>query len=275
MAGSLHGIGLRTAHYGRLLHEDLARIGRVDFVEALSENFMWRGGRPRAVLERVRRDMPVALHGVSLSIGSVDPLSADYLDELKTLVDEMEPLWVSDHLCFSSFGGHYGHDLWPLPCTAAAVHHVASRIAHVQDVLGRQIAVENVSSYLQYESDEMTEAQFVAAVVEEADCLLLLDVNNVVVSARNHGFSATEYVDAMPAKRIVQLHLAGHTEKGDWALDDHVGPTPESVWRLFDYLVRTKGSFPTIVEWDTGVPSLETYVAECENARAREAAALP
>ena len=188
------------------------------------------------------------------------------------MADWIEPLWVSDHLCFSSFGGHYGHDLWPLPCTEEAVRHVADRVSRVQEALGRQIALENVSSYVQYRCDEMPEAEFVAAVAKAADCLLLLDVNNVVVSARNHGFSAEAYIDAMPAERIVQLHLAGHTEKGEWALDDHVGPTPEVVWELFDYVVRTKGNFPTIIEWDTAVPSLEIYVAEAEKARAREAA---
>src|SRR5581483_10986318 len=203
-----HGIGLRTAHYPRVLDG----TARADWFEVISENFMIRGGRPLAVLERARAIAPVVLHGVSLSLGSTDPLSTDYLAALRTLVSRVEPAWVSDHCCWTSVGGHYAHDLLPLPFTDEALFHVAGRVRAVQDALGRRILVENVSSYLAYTHSTMPEWEFLATLAEEADCAILLDVNNVWVSAVNHGFSPDAYVDAIPPERIAQIHLAGHRD---------------------------------------------------------------
>jgi uncharacterized protein (UPF0276 family) len=269
-ARASHGIGLRTKHYPEILERGL----RADFAEAITENFVDRGGRPRAVLERVRRDMPVALHGVSLSLGGLDPLDEAHLRGIARLVQAIEPCWVSDHLCFGTFGGHYGHDLWPLPYTEEAVRNTASRIREVQDRLGQRIAVENVSSYVEYAASAITEWDFVAAVLEEADCDLLLDVNNVYVSAKNHGFDARTYVDAIPAKRIRQLHLAGHLDRGTHLLDNHGSAVPDAVWSLYRHLVARVGPVPAIVEWDDDVPSLERVLAESARARNEEADAL-
>jgi uncharacterized protein (UPF0276 family) len=265
-----HGIGLRTKHYPEILERGL----RADFVEAITENFVDRGGRPRAVLERVRRDMPVALHGVSLSLGGLDALDERHLRGITALVHAIEPCWVTDHLCFGTFGGHYGHDLWPLPYTDEAVRNTASRIREVQDRLGQRIAVENVSSYVEYAASAMTEWDFVVAVLEEADCDLLLDVNNVYVSAKNHGLDARTYLDAIPAARIRQLHLAGHLDRGTHLLDNHGSAVPDAVWSLYRHLVARVGPVPAIVEWDDDVPSLERVLAESARARDEEADAL-
>jgi uncharacterized protein (UPF0276 family) len=257
-----HGYGLRVPHYAELMQ----RGSRARFVEVISENFIERGGRPRAVLERVRRDADVALHGVSLSLGGVDPLNERYLDALVALSRSIDACSVSDHLCFGTFGGHYAHDLWPLPRTEEAVHHVARRIARVQDRLKQRILIENVSSYLEFCEDEFGEAAFLAAVVEEADAYVLLDVNNVVVNAKNHGFVAGDYLDALPPGRIRQLHLAGHSDHGTHAIDDHGSATPADVMTLYRSVVRRFGPIPTIVEWDDNVPSLDEL--ELEAARA-------
>jgi uncharacterized protein (UPF0276 family) len=193
-----HGVGLRNKHYSRWLSEK----PQVDWVEVISENFMCSGGRPLAVLEKVRRDVPVVLHGVALSIGSTDPLSATYLANLRNLAARIEPAWVSDHLCWGSHGGRYGHDLWPLPYTEETVDHVVRRVRTVQDVLKRQILLENVSSYVNFESSTMTEWEFLAAIANQADCGILLDVNNIFVSARNHGFDPSRYIQGVPPERV-------------------------------------------------------------------------
>jgi uncharacterized protein (UPF0276 family) len=214
----------------------------------------------------VRRDADVALHGVSLSLGGVDPLDERYLGGLRALRREIDACWVSDHLCFGTFGGHYAHDLWPLPRTEEALHHVARRIREVQDRLGERILLENVSSYLEFADDELSEGEFLAAVVEEADALLLLDVNNVVVNAKNHGLDPSDFLAALPGPRIRQLHLAGHTDHGTHAIDDHGSAPPDVVMSLYREVVRRFGAVPTIVEWDDHVPSLEEL--ERESARA-------
>ncbi len=264
-----HGIGLRPKHYPRILEGS-----RADWFEVISENFMVPGGRPLAILERVRADTPVVLHGVSLSIGSTDPLNVDYLDALARLIARVEPAWVSDHLCWGSHGRRYAHDLLPLPYTEEALAHVVERVRRVQDRLGRRILLENVSSYVSFRHSTMPEWDFLAAVAEGADCGLLLDVNNVFVSATNHGFRPDEYLARLPGERIGQLHLAGHSDHGTHLLDTHDTPVRDEVWDLYTAVVRRFGPLPTLVEWDDHIPPLEDVLAEAEHARALEAEAL-
>ncbi len=265
-----HGIGLRTKHFA----QHLAAPPPVDWVEAISENFMALGGRPVAVLEKVRGDVPVVLHGVSLSIGSTDPLSKPYLASLADLTRRIEPAWISDHLCWGSHGGRYAHDLWPLPYTEEALRHVVTRIERVQDVLGRQILLENVSSYVAFRASEMTEWEFLAEVARRADCGILLDVNNVYVSARNHGFDPHAYLAGIPADRVGQLHLAGHSDKGRYLLDTHDHEVPAAVWELYRETVHRLGPVSTLIEWDDHIPPLERLVEESRRAEAIEADVL-
>jgi len=261
-----HGIGLRTKHFARVLDG----TARADWFEAISENFMIRGGRPLAVLERARATAPLVLHGVSLSLGSTDPLNERYLADLVALADRFEPAWVSDHLCWGSHAGRYAHDLLPLPYTEEAVAHVAERVRRVQDRLRRRILVENVSSYVGFTHSTMAEWEFLAAVAERADCGILLDVNNVYVSAANHGFSPAAYIDAMPATRVGQIHLAGHTDHGTHLLDTHDAPVVPAVWDLYRRAVARCGTVSSLVEWDDRIPELEEVLAEAERARAAE-----
>ena len=261
-----HGIGLRPKHFTRALQERLP----VDWVEATSENYMARGGRPLAALEKVRRDLPVVLHGVSLSIGSTDDPDEQYLRELRALADRIQPALVTDHLCWGRHAGRYVHDLWPLPYTEEALAHVAARVRRVQGLLGRQIALENVSSYVTYRDSTMSEWEFLAAVAERADCGILLDVNNVYVSSRNHGFDAAAYLAGIPPKRVVQFHLAGHSDKGNWLLDSHDAAVPDPVWELYRGAVRRFGRTPTLIEWDDRIPPLEALVAETRKAASVE-----
>jgi len=261
------GIGLRKEHFDAILSGDPSCRG-VDFFEAISDNFMIAGGRPLAVLERVRRDHPLALHGVSLSVGSAEPLDRAYLRRLKELVDRFQPAIVSDHLCWTRAGGHNSHDLLPLPFTREAARLCSSRILEVQDYLGRRILVENVSSYLEHAASEMTEADFVSAVAEEADCGILLDVNNLYVNARNHGLDPRAYLKTMTADRVAQIHLAGHEDHGDLVIDTHDGPVCDAVWRLYAEAVARLGGVATLVEWDANVPELPVVVAEARRAEA-------
>jgi len=265
-----HGIGLRTKHYPDVL----AGTASPDWFEVISENFMIRGGRPLAVLERARAVAPVVLHGVSLSLGAVDPPPAAYLDALAALADRVQPAWVSDHLCWGSFGGHYAHDLLPLPYTEEALTVVVDHVGRVQERLGRRILVENVSSYVAFRHSAMPEWEFLAAVAERADCGILLDVNNVWVSARNHGFSPAAYVDALPPARVGQFHLAGHQDHGTHLLDTHDHPVPDPVWDLYRHAVARFGRVSSLVEWDDDVPALDRLLAEAERARAAEAEVL-
>jgi len=258
-----HGIGLRTPHYPLVLDGRLD----VDWFEVISENFMLRGGRPLAVLEKARSQAPMALHGVSLSLGSTDPLREDYLGELRALVDRFEPAIVSDHLCWGSVGGHYAHDLLPLPYTEEAADLVVARIARVQERLGRRLLIENVSSYLTFDHSAVAEWEFLADVAERADCGILLDVNNVYVSAYNHRFDPLAYLDGLPPGRIGQIHLAGHQDRGTHLLDTHDGPVIEAVWRLYRAAVERFGRVPTLVEWDDRIPPFPELRAEAERAR--------
>jgi hypothetical protein len=261
-----HGVGLRTKHFPVVLDG----AARVDWFEAISENFMIRGGRPLAVLERARASAPVVLHGVSLSIGSTDRLDRTYLRELHRLADRVEPAWVSDHLCWGGAGGHYAHDLLPLPYTDEALEHVVSRIDEVQETIGRRILVENVSSYLTFAHSTITEWDFIAETARRADCGILLDVNNVYVSAVNHGFDPQQYILALPGERVGQIHLAGHTDLGTHLLDTHDGHVIEPVWQLYRLAVEHFGLVSTLIEWDDHVPDFDVLVAEAERARAIE-----
>jgi uncharacterized protein (UPF0276 family) len=262
-----HGVGLRAQHFSRVLDG----TARVDWFEAISENFMIRGGRPLAVLERARAQAPLALHGVSLSLGSTDPLNETYLGELRALVDRFAPALVSDHLCWGSIGGHYAHDLLPLPYTEEALAHVVERTRRVQERLGRRILLENVSTYLTFTHSVMPEWEFLAEVAERADCGILLDVNNVYVSSVNHGFDPAAYVMALPADRIGQIHLAGHSDRGTHLLDTHDGPVVPAVWDLYRLAVRRFGPVSTLVEWDDRIPEWDVLCAEAERARTVEA----
>ena len=262
-----HGVGLRPKHFPQLWDG----TARVDWFEAISENYMVAGGRPRAALERARSMAPLVLHGVSLSIGSTDPLDEAYLRALGDLVARMEPAWVSDHLCWSGVGGHYAHDLLPLPYTEEALAHVVRRVVAVQERLGRQILIENVSSYLTYTHSTLAEWEFLS---DRADCGLLLDVNNVYVSATNHGFSADAYLAGLPPDRVGQIHLAGHTDMGTYLFDTHDGPVIEPVWDLYRQALRRFGRVSTLVEWDDHIPELDVVCAEAERARAVEAEVL-
>jgi len=265
-----HGIGLRPKHFSQFLAERPA----VDWVEAVSENFMAPGGRPLAVLEKVRSEMPVVLHGVSLSIGAADAPDKQYLRELSELCRRIEPALVSDHLCWGRQDGYYAHDLWPLPYTEEALAHVVSRVAGVQDGLGRQILLENVSSYVTYRESSLTEWEFISQIAERADCGILLDVNNVYVSSRNHGFDPRTYIAALPASRVLQIHLAGHTDMGTYVLDSHDGQVTAAVWDLYAYAVKLFGRVPCLIEWDDKIPELPVLIAESEHAAREESAAL-
>lgn len=258
------GLGLRVEHY-----EDLfAGAPRVDWFEALTENYMVDGGRPLANLARVRERWPVVLHGVSLSIGSVDALDRAYLQRLKRLADAVQPAWISDHLCWTGVDGTNLHDLMPLPYTEEALDHVAARIREVQDFLGRRILLENVSSYVAFRASQLTESQFLAELARRADCLILLDVNNVHVSAHNHGFDARAYLDEIPPERVQQFHLAGHEHDGALIVDTHDAAIVDPVWDLYAYAVRRFGPVSTMIERDDRIPPLAELVAELDRARA-------
>jgi uncharacterized protein (UPF0276 family) len=266
-----HGIGLRTRHFAQFLEAPPA----VDWVEAVSENFMAPGGRPITVLEKVRRDLPVVLHGVSLAIGSVDPLSERYLDDLARLVSRIEPALVSDHLCWGTHRGQYVHDLLPLPYTQESLHHVAGRVEQVQERLGLKLLLENPSSYVAFKDSTMPEWEFLAELSHRAGCGILLDVNNVYVSAHNFGFDPRAYLDGIPPDRVGYFHLAGHSDQGAYLLDSHDHPVPEPVWELYRHAVRRFGRVPSLVEWDDAIPPLEQLVAESRRAAAIEAEELP
>lgn len=244
------GAGLRREHYQTILQDRPS----VAWLELITENFMVEGGRPRYVLDQVCADYTVGLHGVSLSLGSVEPVDRSYLDRLDMLVRLVEPMVVSDHLCWTRLDQYNSHDLLPLPFTEEAVGVVAAKIRHVQDRLGRQLLVENIATYVQFRNSTLTECEFVTAVAEEADCGLLLDVNNLYVNARNHGFDPVEYLMHLPATRVQQFHLAGHDDQEDVILDTHDRPVAGDVWDLFHAAVHYVGPRPTIIERDEHIP---------------------
>jgi len=264
------GLGLRPRHYKAIL----GSTPRVDWFEALSENYMIPGGRPLHYLMRIRERHPVVLHGVSLSIGSADPLDRAYLGQLKALAQRVQPEWISDHLCWTGVGGRNLHDLMPLPYTQEALRHVARRVRAVQDFLGRRILLENVSSYVAYRQSAMTEWEFLAALVREADCDLLLDVNNIYVSAFNHAFDPLDFLDGVPPGRVRQIHLAGHDNCGDLIIDTHDAPVIDPVWDLYREALRRFGPVPTMIERDDNIPPFGTLVRELDRARAIAAETL-
>ena len=259
-----HGVGLRRDHFERVL----SGPSRIDWFEAISENFMVAGGRPLDVLTRVRERYPIVLHGVSMSIGSTDPLDEGYLDRLRELARRFDPAWVSDHLCWTSIGGHHAHDLLPLPYTEEALAGVVARVARVQERLGRPIALENVSSYVAYRRSAMPEWEFLGEVARRSGCGILLDVNNIYVSARNHGFDPSAYLQGVPVDSVRQFHLAGHSDKGAYLLDTHDHPVADPVWDLYRDAVRRFGAVSTLIEWDDRIPAFERLEAESERARA-------
>lgn len=265
------GLGLRPRHYNSFLAQPQA----VDWLEVISENYMVQGGKPLAMLDRIRADYPIAMHGVSMSIGSVSPLDHGYLQRLKALADRVQPMWVSDHLCWTGVHGTNLHDLFPLPYTEEALRHVAARVREVQETLGRRLVLENVSSYIDYASSEMSEWAFQTALAEEADCLLLLDVNNIYVSGMNHGFDPRDFIDGVPAHRIQQIHVAGHSNLGDVIIDTHDAPVPDEVFDLYAYACRRFGPVSTMIERDDSIPPLEDLIVELDRVRAVAARHTP
>ena len=258
------GVGLRTVHYPHILEKK----PEVDFFEILSENYMNTGGRPSWVLDQVAERYPIVMHGVSMSIGSVDPLNFDHLTKLKKLAARTRALWVSDHLCWTGVSGRNTHDLLPMPLSEEALRHVIARVKTVSDFLERPLILENASTYAEFASSSMTEWDFFARLMDEADCGMLLDVNNVYVSSYNHGFDPIAYLDAVPTERVVQYHLAGHTNKGTHIIDTHNDYVIDEVWKLYAHSVKRTGNISTLLEWDADIPAFEVVHAEALKARA-------
>ena len=257
---ALHGvgIGLRSQHYQVVLDERPA----VPWFEVLIDNYFNAGGRPLAMLERVREHYPITFHGVGMNLGGVAPLSKPYLQRLKDLIKRFAPVHVSDHLCWNNHDGLHGNDLFPIPYTRQAVEHVVARIQQVQDFLGRPILVENVSSYLSYTASEYSEAEFLAEVVTRAGCGLLCDVNNIYVSAHNHHFDPGHYLAQLPKTAVKEMHLAGYEDQGDFLLDTHGARVQEPVWSLYQQALDLLGPVPTLIEWDTNIPAFEVLMSE-------------
>jgi uncharacterized protein (UPF0276 family) len=262
------GLGLRTPHYEAILSGPQP----IDWLEVITENYLVPGGKPLDYLERIRERFPLVMHGVSLSIGSTDAIDFEYLKSVRALASRIEPQWISDHLCWTGVDGRNLHDLLPLPYTEEALISVAARVAQVQDALGRQILLENVSSYLSFHADEMTEWQFLSEVAARADCNILLDINNIYVSSVNHGFDPLKYLQAMPKSRVRQFHLAGHSNMGGHLIDTHDHPVAAPVWDLYAEAVALFGDVPTMIERDDNIPELEELLAELDMARAIAAA---
>ena len=257
------GLGLRPDHYETVLHSRPA----VDWFEVLTENYLVPGGKPLHYLHSIREHYPMVMHGVSLSIGSTDPLDIAYLRRVKALAASIEAEWISDHLCWTGINGKNLHDLLPLPYTEGAIQHVVDRVSRVQDILGRQLLLENVSSYISYVDSAMTEWEFLSAVAERADCLILLDINNVYVSAFNHEFDPRRYLDKIPLERVRQFHLAGHRNLGHCIVDTHDAPVIDPVWELYAHAIRRFGQVSTMIERDDNIPPFKELLAELDHAR--------
>lgn len=257
------GLGLRTEHFVDVLDTGPP----VDWFEVLSENFMIAGGKPKYYLQQIRELYPMVMHEVSLSIGSTDPLDLDYLLALKVLANEVQPEWVSDHLCWTSVGGSNSHDLLPLPYSEQAIDHVAARVRQTQDILGRQILLENVSSYLTYSDSVLSEWEFLSEIAARADCYILLDINNIYVSSRNHAFAAEDYLLGIDPARVRQFHLAGHSDYGDYVIDTHDHPICDPVWDLYRRAISLFGQVSTLIERDDRIPPLGELIDELNVAR--------
>lgn len=257
------GLGLRTDHYETIL----ADKPPVDWFEVITENYLVPGGKPLHYLDRIRADYPMVMHGVSLSIGGTDALNFDYLRQVKTLAERIEAAWISDHLCWTGVNGVNLHDLLPLPYTEEAIQHVVDRVKTVQDFLGRKILLENASSYITYSHSEMSEWEFLGAVVERADCLILLDINNIYVSAHNHEFDPLVYLDNVPANRVQQFHIAGHLNLNNIIIDTHGDSVIDPVWALYEAALRRYGPVSTMIERDDNIPPFGKLLAELEMAR--------
>jgi uncharacterized protein len=258
------GLGLRSKHFDHILNHRPP----VDWFEIISENFMDSGGRPRQILRAVAAQYPVVMHGVSLSIGSTDPLDKDYLRRLKALADEIQPAWISDHLCWTGVLSINSHDLLPLPLTEESLAHVCARVAQVQEFLGRPLVLENPSTYLQFRHSTLSEWEFLHAMATQTGCGLLLDVNNVYVSAYNHGFDPLAYLRGLPQERVVQMHIAGHRNMGHFIVDTHDQPVRDRVWELFSLAWELTGGTSLLLEWDSEIPDFEAYHAELLKAKA-------
>jgi uncharacterized protein (UPF0276 family) len=258
------GLGLRKQHYQAILEQSPV----VDWFEVLTENYLVPGGKPLYYLDRIRQNHPLVIHGVSLSIGSSDPLNLDYLKQVKALARRVEACWISDHLCWTGIGGINAHDLLPLPYTEEAVRHVVERVTRVQEFLGRRILLENVSSYLTFNDSMMSEWEFLGEIARQADCLILLDINNIYVSAINHGFDPLAYLDGVPGERVQQFHLAGHEHHEHYIIDTHDAEVIDPVWALYREALLRFGPVSCMIERDDNIPSLEQLVGELDHARA-------
>ena len=260
------GLGLRTDHYAEIIAAPAGHFA-IDWFEILSENYMVPGGKPLAMLDQIRRDYPMVMHGVSMSIGTPSGPSDEYLADLKRLMQRVEPLWMSDHICWTGVHGRNLHDLFPLPYTEETVKLVVQNVRRVQEYLGRPLLLENVSSYVAFAGDTLKEWEFVSAIAEESDSLILLDVNNIYVSSVNHGFDPLQYLHGIPVERVQQIHLAGHTDHGDYIVDTHDHPIADPVWDLYAAAVRRFGNVATMIERDDNIPPLAELVAELQVAR--------
>lgn len=258
------GLGLRTEHYQDILDN---KPKQIDWFEVLSENYMVEGGKPLYYLDAIRQDYPMVMHGVSMSIGSTDPLNYDYLKQLKRLISRVEPLWISDHLCWTGVEQKNMHDLLPLPYTEAAVTHLVDRISEVQDYLGMQMLIENLSSYITYSDNAMSEWEFLSAIAEKADCNILLDVNNIYVSSFNHHFDPIDYLEGVPKQRVWQHHIAGHSNNGNLIIDTHDQDIIDPVWNLYEEVAKRFGPVSTMIERDGNIPPLQQVIEELEHAR--------
>jgi uncharacterized protein len=257
------GIGLRTVHFDHILQHR----PKIDWFEILSENYLDTGGRPLWILDQIAERYPVVLHGVSLNVGSKDPIDYEYLRKLKALDKRIGARWVSDHLCWTGVSGLNVHDLLPMPYTDESLRYTIERIKTIQDYLERPIALENASTYLEFSVSTWKESDFIATMAEEADCGILLDVNNVYVSSFNHGFDPKAYIDKIPADRVIQIHLAGHTHKGTYILDTHSDYVIDTVWDLYRHTYRRMGGISTLLEWDASIPEFDIVHAEALKAR--------
>ncbi|MBV7314735.1 DUF692 domain-containing protein [Shewanella sp. NIFS-20-20] len=257
------GLGLRPSHFEDVLNGPVS----ADWFEVISENFMVAGGKPKYYLDAIAERYPIVMHGVSMSIGSQDPLDFDYLKALKTLANQVQPQWISDHLCWTGVHGINSHDLLPLPYDEHTIAHVAERISQVQDFLGRQILMENVSSYLSYQADGMSEWEFVNEVARRADCKLLFDINNIYVSSRNHGFDAIDYLNGIDSQRVQQFHLAGHSDYGDYVIDTHDQDICDDVLELYRAAHLRFGPISTMIERDGNIPDFASLNAELDKVK--------